>query len=142
LLSALLATFAAHGAEVYRSTDANGNVRYSDRPDGDNSQSVYVATPRAGRPGNTIAPRQAAKPAAGEKAAKDGEQTGQREPTAQELAAVRAKNCQTARERQDKYAVAHRLFREQPNGEREYLSDAEIDEAKAKAAEDVKTWCD
>jgi hypothetical protein len=141
LVSALLAS-CAQGAEVYRSTDANGVVRYSDRPDGDNSQSVYVATPRAGRPGNAITPRQAAKPADDEKAAQDGAQNGQREPTAQELAAVRAKNCQTARERQGKYAVAHRLFRELPNGEREYLSDAEIDEAKAKAAEDVKTWCD
>jgi hypothetical protein len=141
LVSALLAS-CAQGAEVYRSTDANGVVRYSDRPDGDNSQSVYVATPRAGRPGNTIAPRQAAKPADDEKAAKDGTQNGQREPTPQELTALRAKNCQTARERQDKYAVAHRLFRELPNGEREYLRDTEIDEAKAKAAEDVKTWCD
>lgn len=143
LLSALLAACAANGAEVYRSTDASGNVRYSDRPDGDGAQSVYVATPRAGRPGNTVAPRQAAKPAADEQAAPGGEQARERvEPTPQERAAERAKNCQTARERQEKYAVSHRLYREQPNGERAYLNDAEIDEAKAKAAADVKTWCD
>jgi uncharacterized protein DUF4124 len=145
LFSALLATLAAHGAEVYRSKDANGVVSYSDRPDSDNSQAVYVATPRAGRPGNTVAPRQAAKPAADDKAAREGEQAGQRERVEQtpaEQAAMRSKNCQTARERQGKYAVSHRLFRELPNGERAYLNDAEIDEAKAKAAADVKTWCD
>jgi hypothetical protein len=33
------------------------------------------------------------------------------------------------------------LFRTLPNGEREYLSDAEIDEAKAKAAADVEASC-
>jgi Domain of unknown function (DUF4124) len=142
LLSALLTAFAAQGAEVYRSTDANGVVRYSDRPDADNSQAVYVSTPRAGRPGNTVAPREVSKPAKDEQAPKDGEQPGERQQTPEELAAMRAKNCQTARERADKYAVSHRLFRELPNGERAYLNDAEIDEAKAKAAADVKTWCD
>jgi hypothetical protein len=74
-----------------------------------------------------------------------GEQAGGRErvePTPAERAAERAKNCQTARERQEKDAISHRLYRELPNGERAYLNDAEIDEAKAKAAEDVKTWCD
>lgn len=145
LLSALVMA-SAHGAEVYRSTDANGVVRYSDRPEGDNSQSVYVATPRAGKPGNTVAPRQAAKPAAEKEAAGDGEQAADRrervEPTPEERAAERAKNCQTARERQEKYSISHRLFRSLPNGEREYLSDSEMDEAKAKAAADVKIWCD
>lgn len=141
LLAVLLATF-AQAAEVYRSTDANGVVRYSDRPEGESSQSVYVATPRPGRPGNTVAPREAAKPAAEKQAAADGERREPIEPTPAERAAERAKNCQTARERQEKYAISHRLYREQPNGERQYLSDGEMDDAKAKAAADVKTWCD
>jgi hypothetical protein len=146
LLSVLLATFAAHGAEVYRSTDANGVVRYSDRPEGEDAKSIYVATPRPGRPGNTVVPKAAAKPAANQPGASDGQQAADGrervEPTAAERAAERAKNCQTARERENKYAISHRLYRALPNGEREYLSDAEMDEAKAKAAEDVKTWCD
>jgi hypothetical protein len=147
LLLALLGT-AANGAEVYRSTDANGVPTFSDRPDA-NSETIYIATPRAGRPGNTVAARPAA-PQANANAAQPGTQpaaanaaAGQPpQQTAADKAAQRAKNCDTARERAAKYAVAHRLYRDTGNGEREYLSDSEIDDAKAKAAADVATWCD
>lgn len=147
LVLALVGTV-AHGAEVYRSTDANGVVSYSDRPEGSNALPVTVVAPRPGRPGNPIAPHPAQNEAGAQQAAaKPGDPAaspGQErvEPTAAEKAAERAKNCQTARERQQKYAVSHRLYRTLPNGEREYLNDGEIDEAKARAAADVETWCD
>ena len=145
LLLAVLGT-AANGAEVYRSTDANGVPTYSDRPNS-NSESIHVATPRAGRAGNTVAARPAApKPNAAEPGAQPaaanaaaGEPPQQ---TAAEKSAERAKNCGVARERVSKYAVAHRLYRETAGGEREYLTDGEIDEARARAAADVATWCD
>jgi hypothetical protein len=140
---ALLALTAsvAYGAEVYRSTDANGVVSYSDRPQGANSQYIYVATPR---PPSGMLPRGTAAPTPG---------PGQADPAVQappppvalppsELEAQRARNCEIARERQQRYSVAHRLFRTLPNGEREYLSDAEIDDARARAAADVENWCD
>jgi hypothetical protein len=134
----------AHGAEVYRSTDANGVPSFSDRP-GENSEPVFIATPRPGR--TAAAPTErpsaaaqqaatAARPAAPPASAAASQQT------AAERAAERAKNCGLARERSTKYETAHRLFRETPNGEREYLTDGEIDEAKARAAADVATWCD
>src|SRR5882672_6824617 len=76
LLLALLGTV-AHGAEVYRSKDASGVVSYSDRPEGPNSETVYVATPQAGRPGNAITPPAARKATADQQqqanAAKPGE---------------------------------------------------------------------
>ena len=62
LLLAFLAT-AAYGGQVYRSTDANGNVVFSDRPS-DKSEPVNVAVPASGKPGNPITPRDA-KAAAG-----------------------------------------------------------------------------
>jgi hypothetical protein len=52
LLLALLAT-AAYGGQVYKSTDANGNVVFSDRPS-EKSEPVYVTVPGVGRPGNPI----------------------------------------------------------------------------------------
>jgi hypothetical protein len=145
LLLTLLGT-AAYGAEVYRSTDANGVATFSDRPNG-NSEPVYVATPRPGRPGNTVAARPAAPPAtpaqpAAQNAAPGAEQPRSAEATAAERAAAREKNCGMARERNEKVQVSHRLYRELANGEREYLSAAEIDKARAQAAADVATWCD
>jgi hypothetical protein len=135
----------AHGAEVYKSTDANGVPTFSDRPNA-NSQTVYVATPRAGRPGNTIMPRPAAPqgnttPAqAGTRAAATSGGDAPQQ-TAAERTAERAKNCGLARERVEKYSISHRLYRDKGDGEREYLTDGEMDEAKARAAADVATWC-
>ena len=62
----------------------------------------------------------------------------QREPTPEE----RAANCEIARERAQGYAEAHRMFREQEDGERIYLSAEEIDETRAAAEADVAEWCD
>ena len=150
LLLALLVTAAA-SADVYRSTDAKGNVAYSDRPS-ENSEPVVVTPPKAGRPGNPITPL---KNAAGNTQASatngqknaSGDQTqaaqkgDKKELTPAEKEAERAKNCLTARERKTKYDESHRLYKAGPNGEREYLSDGEIDEARARAAADVQTWC-
>ncbi len=142
-----LAATTTFGAEVYRSTDAKGNVIYSDRPENSTSQAVTVLTarPSSSAP-RTVAtpPRPAAGGADAAKPATDDAATPQkekREPTPAEKAEDRAKNCKIARERQQTYTTSHRLYRTGPNGERQYLNDAEIDEARAKAAADVETWC-
>ena len=56
---------------------------------------------------------------------------------ARELREQRQKNCETARERQERYSLSRRLFRTNADGEREYLDDAAVAEARAKAAADV-----
>ena len=123
-------------ADIYRSVDENGQVVYSDRP---SANAVEVAV-------STRAPRPA--PVAG-----DGEASGSRddsplaaeiprEPTAAEIAADRARNCEYARQMAETYSQSRRLFRTGPDGEREYLSDAELDEARARAESNVAAWCD
>ena len=47
-----------------------------------------------------------------------------------------------ARERNDRYALSRRLYRTNADGERYYLDDAAVAEARAKAAADVEDWCD
>lgn len=141
LLTTLTAT--SFGAEVYRSKAADGTVSYSDRPQGDNPEFVYIATPRAARsaqPAQQGAP--AAQGAQGAQAA--GAQApimAEAAPTPEQVAEMRAKNCTIARERLVKYSQAHRLYRPLENGERAYLSDDEIDDARAKAEADVEEWC-
>ena len=137
----LLATVALplFAAEVYRSHDADGTVVYSDRPEGQDSERVFVATPRI-----SSTPRPAA---ANDQATAENSPpevlSGQIrvERTAEEVEAERQRNCAAAQERADRYRVSQRLFRTLPNGEREYLSDAELDEARAQADADVANWC-
>jgi hypothetical protein len=142
LLLTLVGT-AAFAADIYRSTAPDGTVSYSDRPQGADAEFVYSATPRIPRtapgtvpvvPGtstaNTAPPPEA--PAA--PTLPDG-------PTSTELRAERQKNCEVAREVQARYAYSRRLFRTNAVGDREYLDDAAVAEARAKAAADVQDWC-
>ena len=138
----LLTAISGQAAEVYRSVDANGVVVYSDRPEGTQTERVVVATAN---------PTGRVTPAAG--ADVDGSPDDdsvsetlsgerQRELTPDERAEERSANCTIARQRAEQYANSHRLFRELADGEREYLSDGELNEARTKADSDVATWCD
>jgi hypothetical protein len=51
------------------------------------------------------------------------------------------RTARIARETQERYTLSRRLFRTNAVGEREYLDDAAVAEARAKAAADVKDWC-
>jgi hypothetical protein len=137
----LLATVAIplFAAEVYRSHDADGTVVYSDRPASGDAERIFVSTPRV-----SSSPRPAPTGAAATAEGSQPEVAGGQirvERTAEEIAAEKERNCTAAQQRADKYKTSLRLFRTLPNGEREYLSDAELDEARAKADADVANWC-
>lgn len=134
---AFLAASMLHAAEVFRYVDENGNVAYSDRPVGENPEVIVVTTtaPVAPPPAAPAQQPQAATP-------EETVERVRREATPEERAEDRAANCAIARERMETYAISRRLFRPLPDGEREYLSDAEIDAARAGAAADVEEWCD
>lgn len=135
-----LAAGVACGAEVYRSIDANGVVKFSDRPDESAERIVVVTASGAGQARSQ--PRQSAQaqPAA-EPVVVDGGEV-ERQPTAAERAEERDRNCQIATERAERYRTSRRLYRELPNGEREYLDETELTSARADAEADVATWCD
>ena len=134
----LLAAAPLSAVEVYRFIAEDGSVVYTDRPV-PGAELVNVDAPFVGgrplpRPSLT----------AGDDSETDApedeneQQTAARnEPTAEQ----RARNCEAARERSERYSTAQRLYRTTPDGEREYLSSEEIDEARAQAAADVEQWC-
>jgi hypothetical protein len=142
LLLALLGT-AAYGADVYRTTAPDGTVSYSDRPQGADSQFVLATAPRPQGAAPVPGARGAATPAAEspppEAAANPAPLP--EGPSASELREQREKNCGIARERQERYSLSRRLFRTNAAGEREYLDDAAVAEARTKAAADVQDWC-
>lgn len=131
------AALSALGAEVYRSVDENGVVRYSDRPDSD-SELVYVATLR-GSTTRSAPSQRASEPETEQPPVTGGEIV--EGPSAAERAEEKRRNCEIARERVARYRESRRLFRELPDGEREYLSDSEIVEARSSADADVGRWC-
>jgi hypothetical protein len=142
LFLALLGT-AAYGADVYRSTAPDGTVSYSDRPQGADAEFVFSARPAARPAAPATAPAGGAQPsAAATPPEAPASPTLPEGPSAAELREQRQKNCEIAREREQRYALSRRLFRTNAAGEREYLDDAAIAEARAKAAADVQDWCD
>jgi hypothetical protein len=140
LLLALFGT-AAYGADVYRSTAPDGTVSYSDRPQGADAQFVFSATPRAAANRATPASTGATANTAQSAPQAPADPTLPEGPSSAELREQRQKNCDIARETMDRYALSRRLFRTNAAGEREYLDDAAVAEARAKAAADVKDWC-
>lgn len=129
--------FGALADDIYRSVDENGVVVYSDRPTGDSEVITVVASVT-----RTVRP---AAPAASDELSRDNQEVFAevpREATPEELAAERAQNCEIARQRATVYSQSQRLFRTDAAGERIYLTDAEIDEARSTAEADVAAWCD
>jgi len=139
LFLALLGT-AAYGADVYRSTAPDGTVIYTDRPQGADSQYVTSTTPTTARPAANAPSARA--PGAANAPDAPGNPTLPEGPSSDELRGQREKNCEIARERLDRYNLSRRLFRTNAAGEREYLDDAAVADARAKAVADVQDWCD
>jgi len=136
-----LLPLSAIAAEVYVSVGDDGQIIYSDRPTG--SEAVEVLEIRTGpraaatqpvRAAVTAAPAEAPAPAADAPLVAEV----QREATPEE----RAANCAIVRQRSDSYSAAYRIYRDEPDGERHYLTAEEIDEARAKVAAEVAEWCD
>jgi hypothetical protein len=138
----LLLPVGALAAEIYRSVDANGRVVYSDLPDG-TAERVTINVPEPSAPGERAAASRAddSESAPAASAAPPGAEIP-RPSTPEEIAADRTRNCDYARQMQTTYSSSHRLYRNGADGERVYLSDAELSEARAKAESDVATWCD
>ncbi len=59
----------------------------------------------------------------------------------QQTLAERAAACEKAKQRYESYSQAHRLYSPAADGERVYLSDAEIDQARLEAKQAVDEWC-
>jgi hypothetical protein len=118
-------------------------VIFSDRPEGQNSEYVFIATPHAAAPQRTAPSGGQDAPSSSAAALPEAPATPTVAPgpSAAELRAQRQKNCEIARERQQRYEVSRRLYRSTPDGGREYLDDRQIAEARAKAAADVQDWC-
>lgn len=58
-----------------------------------------------------------------------------------DAAKAKVEQCKAAQDRYQRYLDSRRLFRETPDGKREYLTDKELTEARARAKQAVDDYC-
>lgn len=131
-------------AEIYRWTDASGTVHYSDTPpEGVNAVLVGIQSRPTDRARiaeqrrATLGARQANKLIEQEQ---DYESETQAATEAEQRMA-REEACLQARDRLERYNSSPRMYRELENGEREWLSEQEAEQAREQAARSVADLC-
>jgi len=70
------------------------------------------------------------------------DQAAENQTEAENSRTIRAENCEKARTRLLTYNTARRLYRPLEDGEREYLTDEELDSERMAAQQLVDEWCD
>ncbi len=135
LLSLLLVSGHAQAAGLFKWTDKDGIVHFSDQPH-DAQKAERISMPRASAPG---APPPPPAPGSGDEAEADGEQT---DAQARHQREVRAANCEIARRTLEHNQKINRMYRLDENGERVFLSDEEREQLMKRSHDDVAQWCD
>ena len=146
-VSALVLALAASGptlaSEIYKWTDAEGNVHYVDRPTGQPTEQrldiTYKRTDGASVQARVDARRENQAALREKRTLQDNEEQTVAEQRAE--AEERQKKCENYRAKLETMVTSRRLYREDENGERVYLDDAEMQEARQRAEELVAEYC-
>jgi hypothetical protein len=139
-----LAQAGAQQGTVYLWVDKNGTPHYEDRPnEAVDSKEMNIryqlSNPQALASANQK--KSDVADAAKSREKQDAADKNKDRTVAQQTTDERNENCKTAKDRLQKYETAHKLYKPMPNGERQYLSDQEIDAARAEARKTVDEWC-
>jgi Domain of unknown function (DUF4124) len=141
-MAVLLAMSAAASADVYRWVDAQGRVYYSDRPV-ENAELVSIAS----RPTNpeAVAARTQAEstqraPVASTDAQRRADQAAAN-AVQQDVEKARDEQCKEAQAAYKTAIEKQRLYRLGKDGERQYLTDAEITETRVNTKKAVDQLC-
>lgn len=143
LVSLTACTLGAQAADVYKFKDEQGNVLYTDKPSTLPAERLNVQSQKT----DVVAAqqRQEAEMKRMQESASSRDQStaqGNEQQQAQQLTARdKADRCVKARERFDTYSNSQKLFEQQPNGERRYLTSEEIDAARASAKATMDVMC-
>jgi hypothetical protein len=151
LLLAGVATVAA-AETVYKWLDASGQVHYTDLPPrqgdakilGVYQQEAGTVEDEGDDNGNYAEEGDDASNAQATTQAKTPEPPpSQAAVKAAENDAAKAKveQCKEAQDRYQRYLDSRRLFRQMPDGKREYLTDKELTDARARAKQAVDDYC-
>ncbi|MGH8730767.1 MAG: DUF4124 domain-containing protein [Burkholderiales bacterium] len=137
--------------DLYKWTDAEGKVHYSDRPPPPNVKQPITVKPRSSAT-PTAAPAAEGTPAAGPKTyvEQDAEfnrrrvEAAEREAAEKKAAmeaAEKKKNCELAKAQLTRTQSGTRITRYNEKGEIVFLSDAEIAQETARVKQVADSWC-
>ncbi|MGI9248129.1 MAG: DUF4124 domain-containing protein [Woeseiaceae bacterium] len=129
--------------EIYKWTDADGNVHYEDRPTGVEAEEVVAVTYR--RTSGSDVQQRIDSQNEGHKARQEARAVAAEAEKAAEAEAVEAaekqKRCDTYRARLETYVQSRRLYREDDSGERVYLDETQTQEARRRVEELIAENC-
>jgi len=136
-LALVLAFAQAASAQLYKYVDKDGKTVYSDQPPANaDSKQINVQT---GTSTTTQAPKSAVE--RDKEAQKARDEAAKKSADAAKASALRDAQCEAARQNLAQYANGGRMQRTLPNGDREFLSDEEIDSGREKAQKQVDDVC-
>ena len=140
--AALVFSASAVAGEIYKWVDEDGNVHYEDRPTGDEVERVAVVSNNTSRSSvqASIDARRAHESARADARSQKEEEQRKAEEVAR-ITAEREQKCADSRSRMENYLQARRLYKEDENGERVYLDDEQVMEARAEAQDDIQAYC-
>ena len=138
----LIAASTAYAGDIYKWVDAEGNVHYGDRPNGEQPERLNIVSQSTDRESVQAAAQarvDARTAEAEEKAAAAAEL-----PSAEDLrneAKQRAEKCATYKTQMQQLVTSRRLYREDENGERVYLDDSEALAARERVEKQISEFC-
>lgn len=131
------------GADVYKYTDEQGNVLYTDKPRTLPAERLNVQSQKTDIV--AVQARQDAEQKRMQDAANARQQTTAQQSSSQAAARLtaedKAQRCTEARARYDTYMNSQKLYEQQPDGERRYLTSEELDAARASAKATMDVMC-
>ena len=142
----LAASFASSALadDIYKWTDADGNVHYEDRPSGEPSEVRLQFS--YNRTNTTAVDRrvQAQRDASASRRESRSDAATEKRTAEENRAAAEEKmaSCQNYRAKLKSMLESRRVYRETEAGERDYLDDAQRAEARSKAEVLIKETCD
>ena len=143
MMLAIAAAGMAFASDIYRWTDAQGNVHYGDRPTGDPSEERLAISSRPTDASTVQAQVQASYDAraTAKAAAAASEPAGPSSEELQAQALERQEKCATYKARLQKFVTSRRLYKHDENGERVYLDEDEAQAARERVENQVAKYC-
>jgi hypothetical protein len=144
LLALSLLTCTVSQADVYKYTDKNGQVQYTDKPE--LLPAELLARIKSQRTDSSaIADRVAADLKARDAAAKAQETANQSAAEKQKAEAItaadKADRCTQARNRYESVTTTGRVYSLDAKGERVYMDNNQLVQTREAAKEQMDTWC-
>lgn len=145
LTLALAACVAASGlaqADVYKYVDEKGVTQYTDKPPTLPAQRLGLESQRSNPTTQARSEEDIRRAAAStDTTARTAQQAQDAKAAAELTAKDKAERCVKARERYDQYMNSQRLYKQGPDGAREYLDDAALDDARNAARISMEELC-